>query len=436
MNYYIIKLKNFYNYLNFYYPLSKIGSFTFLLSLYTLGYAYTTSNLYALLISIPLLICLILIVFYTRFWYLKQSEVEVVWESGKNLFSRSENSYLIIKINASSPPYFFRYHIVLFAKLIVGRASNLYYFIEASTSDAGEARLNFYFPLCGNLNIRSYLVLKDILGITRTRLGKYQDRNFIVRPPLLNEKPFIPKFNANTFENQKHQRQSDEEKYFMREYIAGDRIKDINWKSSLRIGELITRISPQAPEKSPLVYIEFRNTTFANKDSIKSLMQLNILKSWLYTFIIHLHRMDSRYKFFIQTAVADFNLNTSSDIENFGVTLGEINYVIKNSWFNSNSNVLEKFIFTTMYDPTLKLQNQSRINFNIFQVTTPTHLKKSRKGKINFSNIRFLQIEKSSNGLPILGPWIFNKIANSKLPKQIVLGKYAEQKLVLKSSFI
>jgi uncharacterized protein (DUF58 family) len=65
---------------------------------------------------------------------------------------------------------------------------------------------------------------------------------------LFPEKTQIHILPATTQESLRNIQTSDQEKYFMREYIPGDRLKDINWKSSIKLNELITRISPSSPE--------------------------------------------------------------------------------------------------------------------------------------------------------------------------------------------
>ncbi len=414
----LTKFKFYISIIFFYYPLTFLGTLTLIFSLALLGYSFSTSNLYALLISIFVLSSQTALILFTRFWYLRQSEVEITWDSGLKLVSRSEDAHLQIKINASTPPYFFRYHAVLFAKLIVGRAASLYYFMEASSSAAGEVHLQFYLPLSGTLEIKNEIVLKDILGLTRTRIGKEQRRSFPIRVPLLEEKIFLPRFSANTLESQKRQRQSEEEKYYMREYIPGDRIKDINWKSSLRIGDLVTRIAPQSPEQSPLICIEFRNISMTLNDSYKSLLHLNILKSWLYSFIVHLRRSESRYKFFVQTAQTEFVLNTEQDIENFASILGGLQYVSKKSWVDKSPSVLEKFIFTTMFDPTLRDLKQSLsqnlMKTNIFQVVSRKAIQANKKTP--FSRVRLFELEKIDFSFPIPREWIYRR-EPKKLPK-------------------
>ena len=405
-------LQKLYKNIEYYYPLSFLGSIGFFASVYLAGYAYSFSNFYALLIAVPILFFLMVQVTFIRFWALGRGEIEVIWDSNHNLSARAKESEIILKLGAPSIPYFFRYHILVRAVLKAGKEANFYYLQEAASSSSGEVRVGFYFPLCGSLSIKARLLVRDILGLSRTRLGPVQHRNFKVRPPKLRDHSSIPRHAASSLESRQHQRQAEEDKYYMREYIPGDRIKDINWKASLKVGELITRISPQSPEKSPLLYLELRNLSYTSRESPLSLIHLNLLKSWLLAFIIQMRQENPKYRFFLASAEREDMLSTDSDIEELSHLLADLTFVQKNHWTAKGPAVLEKFVFTSGFDPSLKMISQEQATCHIFQLL-PGESKKppqaSHRGKTRKTKAPLLRLLPLEQPVPWPGFWILRR---------------------------
>ena len=58
-------------------------------------------------------------------------------------------------------------------------------------------------------------------------------------------------------------------------------MKDINWKTSSRLNQLITRISPLALDKEMLLQISFRHYKFDTKETLSSTLHLEYLKRGL-----------------------------------------------------------------------------------------------------------------------------------------------------------
>jgi hypothetical protein len=70
--------------------------------------------------------------------------------------------------------------------------------------------------------------IRDIFGLTRTSFGKEDARELAVLPasiPSLRMKDIVT---SQGFEDSIKKRSQDEERYFMREYIPGDRLRDID----------------------------------------------------------------------------------------------------------------------------------------------------------------------------------------------------------------
>ena len=370
-------LRKFIHLLEYYYPLSFFGTLLIAIAIYLAGHAIGNSNVYALLIAVPLLFFILTEIIFIRLWSFRQNESELVWESTQMLTSRISNSELRLQLNATNPPYFFRYHLALHGKLNSGRNAQFYYHQEAASSSNGALYLPLYFPLSGILHLKSKLIIRDILGLSRTRVGTHQERILKIRPHLLEGKILWPNYSNKRLETHQSRLQSEDEKYYMREYIPGDRIKDINWKTSLRIGEVVTRYSPQSPKEQQLLHIELHNINIHKHDSPLALMQLEAVKSWLLSFITQIKRNNSNYQFLIESAHTSDLLTELQEIINFSEVLAGIKYVSPQQWHPPqnpqmpNNKSSDKVIFTTAFNSNQKnIANNEIVKTHVFQVTS------------------------------------------------------------------
>ena len=87
----------------------------------------------------------------------------------------------------------------------------------------------------------------------------------------------------------------------MREYVPGDRMKDINWKATSRLGELITRISPLTQEQTQLLHVVLRRYRRRGGETMTALLHLDFVKSWLLTFLRVVKQQHPEFTFLVDT---------------------------------------------------------------------------------------------------------------------------------------
>jgi hypothetical protein len=155
----------------------------------------------------------------------------------------------------------------------------------------------------------------------------------------------------------------------MREYMPGDRMKDINWKSSTRIAKLITRISPASPERSRVIQILLRTNNSYKTDCMESIMHLNFAKSWLLSFMASLQNETESFRFVVTTQDGNFEIDDEKDLEEFSVNLAGMQYSgheMETSWEGMTNEVV---VFTTAYDRDLSHYTASHpsVIFRIFR---------------------------------------------------------------------
>ncbi|MCS7205562.1 MAG: DUF58 domain-containing protein [Leptospiraceae bacterium] len=400
-----------------YYPFTWNGTFLLVISLFLLGIAWGTLNMFALIFSILGIFWLVFVMIVGFISKIRNQESYVLCELQQTIYSRLINQHIQVSAESISVPFFLRMHYILKGKIKVGRKAFFYLYFEGSKLPSENfVSIPVYFPFCGIANLKGYAFIKDILNLIKIPLKKPDEIKISIHPPLFSEKPQIQIMPSSTLESTKKIQTSDEEKYFMREYIPGDRLKDINWKSSIKLNELITKISPLSPEESKTIHIEIRPYHYhKNKDGINAILQINYLKSWVLSFIRAWKQQNPKYKFHVNTGKEILHVNEDNDIEILSRKLSELEYITQPSLIDP-SNSLEKFIFSTSFDIHLHdyLQN-AKSKIYLF------HVGYGEKRKVGVLKTPSLNV------LP--GLWVFRKERLNSQPPKPMIGKLIEESL-------
>ncbi|MBN1686203.1 MAG: DUF58 domain-containing protein [Spirochaetales bacterium] len=335
-----------------YYPLTIPGTMLFGLATALIGNAFADGNRYAFLLSVLILVILIVLAVLSRLQAAKLAVAQIDWDTSAPLFARrkEENHRVSIKGFKSLP--FFRVHFILHGNLRAGRDAAFRYHREIP-SDGATIVTGTRFPVSGVFHARGALAVKDVFGLTRGALAPRFDRSIIVRPAPLSDRQ-QPRVEAQRGdENKSRMKSSDVERYFMREYIPGDRHRDINWKASSRFSELFTRISPVTQEKTKIVTVHFRPYTSMATDSLRSVFFLDQCKSALLFFLRAIKQDHPDYQFAVYVGSDVRELSTGEDIEAFGAEIATAHYRNPRGEEITAPDDLhpgDVFIFTTAYD--------------------------------------------------------------------------------------
>ncbi|MCP5485955.1 MAG: DUF58 domain-containing protein [Spirochaetales bacterium] len=421
---YPVELPRFLKRLEYAYPLTGAGTLLLILAIYLLGDAFAgdSINLYALVISTLSLSVLALLVLSGRLQRFRAREPEIFWDTSAPLIARLSPMGQRVLLGDLKPYYFFRVHFRMQARLEAGRDADLYLSREGASSTGGEISIPLFLPVSGMMVTRGRLLLRDVFGLTRARLGEEVWQRLPVLAPTFPGKHPVSLRNAASLESARRQRSADEEKYYMREYIPGDRLKDINWKASFRFSELITRISPKAPEESRLVHVEFRNFSRAQADSALAILHLNYLKSWLLSFLGQLKRDYPEFNFRIFTAHESAVVESEADIADFARKLATLQYARQTTYGYTVPVAFEKFVFTTPFDGGLghSLSGEHPgVYYNVFRTAFGT-------GRARERSVRFFLMEEIN---PLPGPWIFRRDAKEPVAGVPANGRLIEERL-------
>lgn len=289
-----------------YYPFTTIGSIVIAVGIVfvargtVVGDVYRTS-LGVLAILLPVLLAVVGRVQAGRF-----SEVEATWRVSRDttatMVAPDECGHLEINARGIRPWFFYRLLARVFGPLQVGHSSRFHFHEEIATADGDQIRIPLPFPLPGKALLRGRLEIRDVFGLTRAGLGS-ELRREVTAPAAMPRAPQLTRVVADTGgEESTRTRNPEEERYYMREYIPGDRLRDINWKASSRVRQLFSRVSPETQEQSKTLSIYLRTFADPAERSLEAMVHGAYIRGWLIAFLRTLLREEPDITFHIITA--------------------------------------------------------------------------------------------------------------------------------------
>lgn len=339
-----------------FYPLTIPGSTLFALSLFLIGLALADGNPYSFLLASLLLAVTVVLAVVSRLQASRLAAAKIEWDTTAPVYARKTEDKHRVTVSGFRAYPFFRVHFILNGVLVAGRSAKLRYHREIS-GDGSEIGVPVRFPTSGIFHGRGGLAVKDVFGLTRGTIRLQFERSIVVRPALISDRD-TPRVEAQKGdENKSRMKSSDIERYFMREYIPGDRHRDINWKASSRFSEIFTRISPVTQEKTKIITVHFRPYASMRTDTLRSVLFLDQCKSALLYFLRSIKKEHSEYQFSVYVGSDVRDLETEEDIDTFATEVASIHYRNPRGEVVTNPDDLHPdnvFIFTTSYDSGLR----------------------------------------------------------------------------------
>ncbi len=340
------------------YPLTAAGTLVAAAAFFLLGRGLALANPYAVFLALLAVVVLAILILAGRLQAAACARRQFQWDSSGPLFARHPGSEQAIHAPELRLLPFFRVQFRFSGRLRVGRGAAVRLARSLSFSSAGKHPLPLHLPLCGELAARGRFSVRDLFGLARSPFGEEPQRSLTVLPAWITPEPPRLVEPAGGFEDKSLRKSSEEEKYFMREYQPGDRFRDINWKVSSRLQELITRISPVTQEKTRLLAVDFRHFRDEGSESLESVLHLDYLKSWLLAFLRGLKAGNERLQFRVRTGAGIELLATQEDIERFAEQLSGLCY--QSDPGTGPEEAGELFVFSTPFDRGLPLFLASR----------------------------------------------------------------------------
>ncbi len=249
---------------------------------------------------------------------------------------------------------FTRVHAVLNASLEHSADASLRMRREVSSGGGEPILLRAATPLSGRLRLQVTTELRDVFSLVRAQFGDRLERTELVLP---GPPPGVREYDIDSYsaaEEHRRQNRSEHERYYMREYTPGDRLRDINWKASSRLPFLITRVSPQSEEPTTVVQIEVRHYRAAlTPPSLDSVIHLEMLRAWVLWFIRSLSNNAAAIRFRVQTAGTLLEAETEEEIDRVAEHLSTLEFVSPRAAQPAPGRQRgEWFVFSTPFDTT------------------------------------------------------------------------------------
>ncbi|MFP4383417.1 MAG: DUF58 domain-containing protein [Spirochaetia bacterium] len=335
------------------FPLTYGGTLFFLIAVITLFSGITRNSSAAALVGFLGLFLLGILLLFSLSAKRRRSAGEVSWFLPNPIRTFSANQKLRVTLPWKNAPMFFRYHHSFFGRNISGTEIIEPFRFGGTSSPGGTFQFTVYFRFSGLLSGYTAVHLRDIFGLTKSLLQVSEKKSVPVVPGIISN---IPKESAEsssgTGEDQL-KRISEDMKYFMREYIPGDRYRDINWKATLRVEELITRTAPVTNREVKIIPVFLLHACTEDAERYRfyeAALHLEATKSWLLTFISRILDEESDYIFDIYTDTRTMRVQDHDDLEMVYQMLGGTGFV-RRMHIQPAELPQGAVIFTTPYQP-------------------------------------------------------------------------------------
>ena len=383
-----------------FFPFTFLGVTLFIFLLCLTGNSFNSKSSYDLLVALSGQAVLLFLFSYGRLFAYRQGLTEFQWDTSTKIYSHFDGNQHWFRYKPTRTWLFLRIHVLIGWRLESGNSNYLYSYSD-SCSSGQNMLIPMWFPVSGKLNVSCIISIQDVFGLTRNQIFPIEHRQLIVHPGFTNNKLKITNARPTGTNDFQPRHLSDEEKYFMRDYVPGDKMKDINWKTSSRLNQLITRISPLSLDKEMLLQISFRHYKFDTKETLSSTLHLEYLKRELLSFIQQMKMKNDKTRFLVESVKEQHLIETETDFNHFSKFLSELTFAPElPSRFNSSDDI---YIFSTVFDGRLNqfveecLAKKCHVFQTIYQ--TNTHKREAQQMSINQSL------------LPTIwgGKWIFKK---------------------------
>ncbi len=268
-----------------FYPFTIPGTVLAGVVFYLLGTGYSRQNPYALFLALSGLFVLAILAALSRIQAYRLSKTQVMWDSSDAMYSGVPGAKQRFSIHHFKTWFFYRVHVRITGVFKAGNDAEYRVLQEKSFTGEGILEIPLSFPFSGTFHGRAVISIQDIFGLVRAGAAQELHRTVSVLPSLLKEAlTVIPDATGGEDETQPR-KSSDQEKYYMREYMPGDRFRDVNWKATSKIGEMITRISPVTEEETRLILIDFRHFSRDEEEKLEHVAHLEMMKKWCVSFL-------------------------------------------------------------------------------------------------------------------------------------------------------
>jgi len=283
---------------------------------------------------------------------------EVQWDASAPLaaqaLGRGGSRTVAVRLSRTPVWFFFRVRCAVGGPYSTGRSFRFAFHNETNTPSGGRVEVPVRVPLTGSIEARRTTEVRDLFGLTRARFGPEERSAQQVLPPVAAfQSP--PPVDASTGERETARTKTpDEQRYYMREYIPGDRFRDINWKASARVMTLITRISPETQEEARTLTVHIRHFQEDEGESLERSAHLDYITGWAISVMRTLRTERPGFRFRVVTARGIDEIESEEDLDLFAHAAAELSFAYEPSSVAAPDPAARTLlVFTTPFDTAL-----------------------------------------------------------------------------------
>lgn len=340
-----------------YYPLTATGTVVFGIGVLFVALGSVRGDVYRATLGVTALTVTLALALFSRLQAGRFGEVEAKWDDppspAARTFGASRLPALKVAIPGIRPWFFFRVHARVTGTLHAGNGRRFHVFEDIASPEVDRIDLPLAIPLPGRLNLRRTIEIRDVFGLSRGSFGSVNRRPLSVEAPY----PIGPEITrmvaASGEQESTRTTNPEEERYYQREYLPGDRIRDINWKASARIRELVTRISPQTQDQDRTLTVYLRHFAESGLVSLESLGHLAYVKGWLAAFMLAVMREESGVHFRVITSRGISKVDDENAVAELSHSLCDLPFEPEPQTLARDPSARTVLVFTTPFDQRL-----------------------------------------------------------------------------------
>ena len=277
-------------------PFTLPGTAALLTVLYVFGRGCADSDYQSNFIAFVFLL-IFLVIFTAAFYFSSRFRLNetAVKSKGEISTSGSDRNFQSI-VFEERPPVFFRYSAVIKGSFHTADKSFKYYKrYDSDRNGVIDFSYRLYSP--GLLDSVCEYYLEDIFGLMRISCGESERNSVRIIPGLPVNASRNSRDSMSSLVKNKKPDENDFEKILMREYMTGDRSRDINWKASSKSNTLYTRIAPgNDNEVRKINFVYCPDPSLFDKNIYKGFLIFRFFREYFRYYINDLYSREN-YKF-------------------------------------------------------------------------------------------------------------------------------------------
>ena len=340
-----------------YYPFTVVGTLVFGIGVVFVARGTLVGDVYRMTLGVLAVAAPVVLGVLARVQSGRFTDIDVSWDTSRDTVATMTDprrwGHMNVGVSGISPWFFYRLHARVSGTVAVGTRARLHFYEDIAVAESRTLRVPLAIPLPGTARLTGRLQVGDVFGLSRANLGDPTRLSTPVPPGMPRAPQLIQSVATSGEEESTRTRSPEEERYYMREYIPGDRFRDINWKASSRIRELFTRISPETQEQSRTITIYLRHFADSSRPTLEAIAHGAYIRGWVIAFMRTLMSQEPGISFRVVTARGTTPCVDEDAVDTFAWSIADLGLEPEPPMLEIDRAAAHAVVFTTPLDRTL-----------------------------------------------------------------------------------